>query len=1208
MKKKTGFTRLLLVFGYVFLGTFLWLAGPAHALPPDRCPSFDLLTVDPGPNREVLIGTEVYLDARILEETLSKSCEDNSRDITDTAEVLSVNWEFIPGKGHVAVLTNADTLSPNFKAEMEGAYWLKVTATVRFVPILPGVVRTQSTSSAVLINARSTFIDLTVKAIEVTQAIQTAEGVATGMASGAIDLVALKDTVVRVYADITGPGILSEADVDGSLRLIREEDGQEFSIVKLDPKQQIVVEPFPLDTLRSSQESSLNFLIPANLAQGTVRLIASINLFCRIRERTCDNNEKEIRVTFRKTRFLNLMEVDIRYQRGGLDLRTKIASPFLMVADYLRRVYPVSGIFPNPKKYYHGEMTVTHSLVSKDDWDDLIEEIEDYTGCGNWDCPGIGPDPHFYGFLPANTPTFDNTGNGFLGMAELDLAGGPEPTAAGISDCPTTNVPNVCQKMPGEEIGGEIMAQEVAHNYGRKHAKSGAGEASPVDDDYRPALSAGIIGEFGFDVKRRELILPNTYDFMTYRTNDPAGIWVGPYTYESLSGEFPTSSAIVVGPDQIQPGPREVLLVGGKVLPTGAGFLRPMYRVIRNEEPTIPPAGHFSLELWDEANNRLLNLVSFEPPTLSKTEDGRRIFRGAILWDADTTAIVLRRGSEELQRVRVTPHSPLVTIIEPIAGATLPDEVTIKWLAFDADDDPLTAMVQYSEDGGQSWRTVGAGIQSTDEFTFDMFRLPGSTNAFLRVLVTDGVNTGIAQTGPLTVPFKNPTASIIPLEVAEFTAGEPVSLQAFGSDAEEGILADNQVSWESDLDGFLGTGTTLTINDLSPGLHTITFEARDSGGMIGMDQIAVQILPQIRKLEQAALSVKAVNQAQNLVDASINLSNSGRSISNFTPLSATFPQGTQVRVEAPLLLELGTSRLVFQQWMTNGSTAGVQSVLSLKLDRKTELVAQYVTQGGVQDCILSILPTGRAFGAEGGKEYLYVLQSASSSECEWTAESNEGWMSIRSGSNGRGTGTVIYGVGPNTGTSPRTGTLTVAGQTFTVTQEGCAYSITPSSQNFPADGGQGSVRVTASFSCLWAAGSTVPWISITSQSSGSGNGTVNYTLALNPGPSSRTGTLTIAGQTFTVIQEGRSCSYSISPTDRTFNAPGGVGSVAVAVTFGCEWTAVSLDSWITITNAVSWMGTGGTVHYSISPNTGTAPRTGTLTIAGQTFTVTQAGR
>jgi Zn-dependent metalloprotease len=84
----------------------------------------------------------------------------------------------------------------------------------------------------------------------------------------------------------------------------------------------------------------------------------------------------------------------------------------------------------------------------------------------------------------------------------------------------------------------------------------------------------------------------------------------------------------------------------------------------------------------------------------------------------------------------------------------------------------------------------------------------------------------------------------------------------------------------------------------------------------------------------------------------------------------------------------------------------------------------------------------------------------------------------------------------------------------------CTYSISPSSASYAAAGGSGSVSVTAGAGCAWTAVSNSTFITITSGSSGSGNGTVGYSVAANGGTSSRTGTMTIAGQTFTVTQAG----------------------------------------------------------------------------------------
>jgi len=171
----------------------------------------------------------------------------------------------------------------------------------------------------------------------------------------------------------------------------------------------------------------------------------------------------------------------------------------------------------------------------------------------------------------------------------------------------------------------------------------------------------------------------------------------------------------------------------------------------------------------------------------------------------------------------------------------------------------------------------------------------------------------------------------------------------------------------------------------------------------------------------------------------------------------------------------------------------------------------------------------------------------------------------------------------------------------------CTYYISPTNQSFSSSGGTGNVSVTTQSECIWTATSNSSWITVSSGNSGTGNGTVNYSVSANSSTSSRIGTMTEAGQTFTVTQSGLTCTYTISPTSQSYNSDGGIGNVSVtASSSNCSWTATSNDSWITITSGSS--GTGnGTVNYSVLANSSTSSRTGTMTIAGGTFTVTQGG-
>jgi len=126
---------------------------------------------------------------------------------------------------------------------------------------------------------------------------------------------------------------------------------------------------------------------------------------------------------------------------------------------------------------------------------------------------------------------------------------------------------------------------------------------------------------------------------------------------------------------------------------------------------------------------------------------------------------------------------------------------------------------------------------------------------------------------------------------------------------------------------------------------------------------------------------------------------------------------------------------------------------------------------------------------------------------------------------------------------------------------GCSYSISPSSQVFSSSGGSGAVTVSTSSGCTWEATKDSSWITITSGSSGTGNGTVSYLVSANPG-AERTGRITVSGQVHTITQEGINPSLCKSTTSLNF------GSSSTSKTF------------------YVWNCDGGTLSYDISDNKG----------------------
>jgi hypothetical protein len=83
------------------------------------------------------------------------------------------------------------------------------------------------------------------------------------------------------------------------------------------------------------------------------------------------------------------------------------------------------------------------------------------------------------------------------------------------------------------------------------------------------------------------------------------------------------------------------------------------------------------------------------------------------------------------------------------------------------------------------------------------------------------------------------------------------------------------------------------------------------------------------------------------------------------------------------------------------------------------------------------------------------------------------------------------------------------------------------------------------------------------------------------------------------------CTYAINPTSASAAAAGVSSTVSVTAPAGCPWTAASGPAWLTITAGASGIG-NGVIAYTAKPNSTVFWQTATLTIAGQTFSVTQA--
>ncbi len=148
-----------------------------------------------------------------------------------------------------------------------------------------------------------------------------------------------------------------------------------------------------------------------------------------------------------------------------------------------------------------------------------------------------------------------------------------------------------------------------------------------------------------------------------------------------------------------------------------------------------------------------------------------------------------------------------------------------------------------------------------------------------------------------------------------------------------------------------------------------------------------------------------------------------------------------------------------------------------------------------------------------------VTVTTSDTDCQSAALSNDAWITVSPGAvGGVGSRTIAYTVASNAG-APRSGSIWIAGQVFTVNQAAatpCTYSLSPTTA--PAAGGLINATVTTDVGCPWTVTGLPFWI--TGGGSGTGPGSVALNVAANPSPTQRSATFQVGTAPITFQQAG----------------------------------------------------------------------------------------
>lgn len=249
-----------------------------------------------------------------------------------------------------------------------------------------------------------------------------------------------------------------------------------------------------------------------------------------------------------------------------------------------------------------------------------------------------------------------------------------------------------------------------------------------------------------------------------------------------------------------------------------------------------------------------------------------------------------------------------------------------------------------------------------------------------------------------------------------------------------------------------------------------------------------------------------------------------------------------------------------------------------------------------------------------------VVEALSSTT--WSTEVHAPWLSIVDSDNGqnrKGGGNLSVAAAENPSYLPRTGTVTVGTETFTITQSGrptaaLSFSVSPTASSASVNGANGLVAVTATPDLPWSAASGANWLTVAAAlSSGAGNGNVVYSVSPNPTMSTRTGKITVtpeaksglAAKTHTVTQPA--ATSMVSEDNHDFDAKGDSFEVDVAIGDIVNWSITCNASWVTIDGGLSRIGPGK-VKIATAANPTVEDREATITIAGHAFKIFQPGR
>jgi hypothetical protein len=374
-----------------------------------------------------------------------------------------------------------------------------------------------------------------------------------------VPFIAGRDGYVRVFAQAN-----SENAAEAKVRLRFLRGGVVIDSIDIGG-----VFSVPQEILPASWNRSWNAPVPGHLFQPGTSVIAEVDPENRIGERDETDNFYPPSGVPAPLNIVDTPPLRIRLipvlQSNGAMGSVGEANKHAFMADVMK-MFPLSGYEADVRSPYVASAAPVQANGTN--WPELLHEINALR-------VAEGDLRYYYGVLNVSY-TGGVAGIGFV----------PGKAALGWDRLPSA---------------GEVLAHELGHNWGRRHAP--CGNAGNTDPAY--PYAGGVIGVFGIDVPGSRLRPPDATDIMGYCAN----VWISDYTYMGVLNYRATEVR------EVAAAPRQSLLLWGR-MSAGELVLEPALDV--TTRPSLPTrGGRYTLTGHDAAGRELFRLA-FEPEQVNE--------------------------------------------------------------------------------------------------------------------------------------------------------------------------------------------------------------------------------------------------------------------------------------------------------------------------------------------------------------------------------------------------------------------------------------------------------------------------------------------------------------------------------------------------------------------------------------------------------------